>query len=101
VYEVREMVSSPNSKGEMMSNPHFEITTGVVTTNGNFTIASGYAHDLARQREIELKKKLDAALAEDITHPCSYHPAGRNHLLLNPQEREEIIKRVLKIMEGR
>lgn len=46
----------------------------------------------------KLVSKLDAAFAKEITHPCSYHPAGRNSLFLNPQERYELIERVLEIL---
>jgi hypothetical protein len=37
---------------------------------------------------------LDRLLSLEITHPCPWHPAGRNQLFLNPQERAEIIRRV-------
>lgn len=40
------------------------------------------------------KAQLDKALTLEITTPCSYHPAGRNSLFLNPLERAEIIKRI-------
>lgn len=46
-----------------------------------------------------IAERLEKSLANEITHPCPYHPAGRNHLLLNPQERAEVIKRVLMVIE--
>lgn len=47
----------------------------------------------------EIKLALDKALTIDVTTPYSYHPAGRNHLLLSPLERAVIIERIEKVFK--
>lgn len=73
-----------------------------LATGARFRRVSGNGE--SRLEQVEPKpnlfiKDFDHALSIDITHPCSYHPSGRNHLLLNPLEREEIIARILKVLE--
>jgi hypothetical protein len=52
-----------------------------------------------------IKAELDRVLTENISTPTPYlHPngwqSGRNFLFLNPLEREEVIKRVDKVLRS-
>jgi hypothetical protein len=42
----------------------------------------------------KLLSDLDVLLTKEVATPCSYHPAGRNSLFLNPLERGVILARI-------